>query len=514
MPLPVQVSLALALRSSAGTAFRAPTLNQVEAGIATTSRQFIARIGTFKPIRALGNPDLDPEVVSTFNAGAILDHEHWLTAGDRLYVRMDYWRYAFEKPLVPEPYVRVLDLACPREEPSCDTDSPHFDRVHFGGRRAVSDISAISVSVVNGPDVDTQGVDLSAEYSVPMGWGEWTFGVAGTRTLAWEIDGWEFGPAYDAIGRLNYDTPLARTVLDWKARAWLNVRAGDLNVRWTVHHTAASAHDLDAEPEIDAHATHDVTIAWTSPDERWTLDATVWNATDRDPPRVYRQLNYDPLQCPRWDRARMSPRDVGEFEDGTPQERLLQASEQFRERFFGADGPDRGALKVPSVPGDDVPSTTRACRRDLHGIFEVGHGQASGVPYRVRSGLGDFDEPCQLDDEVTRAGSIERGPHQVVEVGDGVPRDERRGAAVLEPVDDLGGGLGVGASIECEIDEYVGVDQDQRYFSFRAAYRASSPSDGRNRPRHRDENDGLSSRTAAHSDCSTTDDSETPRDRA
>ena len=451
MPLPVQVSLALALRSSAGTAFRAPTLNQVEAGIATTSRQFIARIGTFKPIRALGNPDLDPEVVSTFNAGAILDHEHWLTAGDRLYVRMDYWRYAFEKPLVPEPYVRVLDLACPREEPSCDTDSPHFDRVHFGGRRAVSDISAISVSVVNGPDVDTQGVDLSAEYSVPMGWGEWTFGVAGTRTLAWEID---------------------------------------------------------------AHATHDVTIAWTSPDERWTLDATVWNATDRDPPRVCRQLNYDPLQCPRWDRARMSPRDVGEFEDGTPQERLLQASEQFRERFFGADGPDRGALKVPSVPGDDVPSTTRPRRRYLHGIFEVRHGQSRGVPDRVRSGLGDFDEPCQLDDEVTRAGSIERGPHQVVEVGDGVPRDERRGAAVLEPVDDLGGGLGVGASIECEIDEYVGVDQDQRYFSFRAAYRASSPSDGRNRPRHRDENDGLSSRTAAHSDCSTTDDSETPRDRA
>ncbi len=24
-------------------------------------------------------------------------------------------------------------------------------------------------------------------------------------------------------------------------------------------------------------------------------DATVWNATDRDPPRMYRQLNYDPL---------------------------------------------------------------------------------------------------------------------------------------------------------------------------------------------------------------------------
>ena len=290
-----QVLPAVALRASAGTAFRAPTLNQVEAGIATTSRQFIGRIGTFKPIRALGNPALEPEMVSTFNAGAILDREHWLTVGDRLYARADYWRYAFEEPLVLEPYVRVLDLACPRDDSFCDAQSEYFGRVHFGGRSAVSDISAISVRVVNGPDVDTQGVDLSVEYSAPMAWGEWTLGVAGTRTLSWEIDGWEFGPAYDAIGRLNYDTPLARTVLDWKARAWVNLRARDLNVRWTVHHTAAYAHDLPTEPEIDAHTTHDVTIFWTSPDESWTVDATVWNATDRDPPRVYRQLNYDPL---------------------------------------------------------------------------------------------------------------------------------------------------------------------------------------------------------------------------
>ena len=58
-------------------------------------------IATFKPILALGNPDVEPEVAATFNVGAILDREGL------------------------------------------------FD---FGGRPAVSDISAISVSVVNGPD--------------------------------------------------------------------------------------------------------------------------------------------------------------------------------------------------------------------------------------------------------------------------------------------------------------------------------------------------------------------------
>ena len=51
-----QAAPGLAVRASAGTAFRAPTINQIEPGIATTSRQFVTRIATFKPILALGNP--------------------------------------------------------------------------------------------------------------------------------------------------------------------------------------------------------------------------------------------------------------------------------------------------------------------------------------------------------------------------------------------------------------------------------------------------------------------------
>ena len=285
----------LTVRASAGTTFRAPTINQIESGIATTSRQFIGRIATFKPIRALGNPMLEPETATTCNIGAILEQEHWLTSGDRLFVSADLWHYAFEQPLVLEPYLRVLDLACPPDQPLCAADSPYFDRIHFGGQSAVSDISAISVNVVNGPDVDTGGLDLKAEYSGLAAWGEWTAGIAGTKTLSWMIDGWEFGPAYDAIGRLNYDTPLARTVVDWKGRAWLGAASGGLHLRWTVHHTAGYRHDGDSEPVIDAHVTHDLSFGWTSADERLTLDAAVLNAADRAPPRIYRQLNYDPV---------------------------------------------------------------------------------------------------------------------------------------------------------------------------------------------------------------------------
>lgn len=283
-----QATPGLALRASAGTTFRAPTINQIEPGIATTSRQFVTRIATFKPILALGNPALEPEAASTFNVGAILDR-----GGFSLSV--DYWRYAFEKPLVLEPYVRVLDAACPRDLALCDPASAYYDRIHFGGRTAVSDISAVSVSVVNGPDVDTDGVDFKAEYFATTDWGEWSAGVAGTRTLSWEISGWRFGTAYDAIGRLNYDTSLARTVVDWKTSGWLNLRLAAVNARWTVRHVAAYLHDSDAEPGIDAQTTHDFTAVWTSPDERFAVDVSVINVADEPPPRVYRQINYDPL---------------------------------------------------------------------------------------------------------------------------------------------------------------------------------------------------------------------------
>ena len=290
-----QAAPGLTLRLSAGSTFRAPTLNQTQSGIAATSRQFVSRIGTFKPILALGNADLVPEQAATVNAGVLFDRNGLFVAADRLVVSADLWHYAFRKPLVLEPYVRVLDLACPPGEDSCATDSPYFDRLEFGGASRVSDIAAISVSVVNGPDIDTDGVDFKAEYSLPTAFGEWSAGLSGTRTLSWKIDAWQFGPAHDAAGRLNYDTSLARSVVKWKGGAYLNFSAHRFNLRWALHYTGPYRHDLDSEPRIRAHTIHDLVVAYTAPGDRLILDAALINAGDRDPPRVYRQINYDPV---------------------------------------------------------------------------------------------------------------------------------------------------------------------------------------------------------------------------
>ena len=49
------------------------------------------------------------------------------------------------------------------------------------------------------------------------------------------------------------------------------------------------------QPRIRAHYTHDLVAAFTTPGGKLTLDAALLNVADREPPRVYRQINYDPV---------------------------------------------------------------------------------------------------------------------------------------------------------------------------------------------------------------------------
>ena len=80
-----------------------------------------------------------------------------------------------------------------------------------------------------------------------------------------------------------------------QSRAWVAIRVGELDIRWTTRYAATYKHDGDGEPHIAAHTTHDITGAWAFRDGRLVLDVGVFNVGDQEPPRVYRQLNYDPL---------------------------------------------------------------------------------------------------------------------------------------------------------------------------------------------------------------------------
>ena len=281
----------LILRGSIGTAFRGPTLNQTVSGNSVHSLRYVAATGAFKSLIIKGNPDLDPESALTFNVGLLLERDDLLADNDGLSLTLDYWSYRFSDPLVVEPFPQVLELACPGG--NCAVGDPRYrERIRFGMATSLADLQAIEVNIVNGPDIETDGIDFSGRYSFPAGPGNMEFKLSGTRILSYDIDSWELGDSYDALGRLNYETPLARALTEWKILWHLNYAWRHLNLRYAAKFIN-SYDNVEDNIRIDSHLTHDLHFHWTVKEDRLNLWATLLNLTDKDPPYSGEDLNYD-----------------------------------------------------------------------------------------------------------------------------------------------------------------------------------------------------------------------------
>ena len=285
------ISDGLALRGSISTAFRGPTLNQTISGDSIHSLRYVAATGAFKSLVIKGNPGLDPETAVTFNVGLLLNQDDILTAGDGFNLTADYWSYRFSDPLVVEPFPQVLELACP--DGDCTGGDPDYlQRIRFGEASSLGDLQAIEVNIVNGPDIDTDGIDFSGSYRFPAGPGEMELKVSGTRILSFDIDSWELGAAFNALGRMNYETPLARTLTEWKILWHLNYAWRGLNLRYAAKYV--NGYDnVEDNLKVDAHLTHDLHVHWAVKEDKLNLWATLLNLTDKDPPYAGEDLNYD-----------------------------------------------------------------------------------------------------------------------------------------------------------------------------------------------------------------------------
>ena len=281
----------LVLRGSVSTAFRGPTLNQTVSGNSVHSLRYVAATGAFKSLIIKGNPGLDPESAVTFNVGLVLDQDNLLTGNDDVSFSLDYWSYRFSDPLVVEPFPRVLELACPGGD--CDAGDPDYlERIRFGKATSLANLQAIEVNIVNGPDIETDGIDFSGSYRFPAGSGEMELKVSGTRILSFDIDSWELGASFNALGRLNYETPLARTLTEWKVLWHVNYAWRDINLRYAAKFV--NGYDnIEDNIRIDALITHDLHLNWAVKEDRLNLWATLLNFTDEDPPYAGEDMNYD-----------------------------------------------------------------------------------------------------------------------------------------------------------------------------------------------------------------------------
>lgn len=302
-----------ALRGSVGTTFRGPDLNQLTNN-SITSLQAVA--GTFRAIRTFGNPALKPESALTFNLGALVK-----TGG--LTASLDFWSFDFEDSIVPEPLAGLVDFVFPNGA-TCTLANPLSGRFSFrdGNNDGVindtdcttSNIARVDRKTINGPDIKTNGVDLSAQYDFyDVFNGSVSLGVNATYVLEYQvdaslIDGNVVTQPFDAAGKLNYQTtvyPLPQL----KGNLFAEYAVGIHNFRYTMNYIddyvdqrtdiflpslATNNIAITAGKRIDETVMHDLYYLVQLP-ANTTVTAAIENFTDEDPSFARLDLSYDPF---------------------------------------------------------------------------------------------------------------------------------------------------------------------------------------------------------------------------
>ncbi|RAN37599.1 hypothetical protein HY11_08925 [Hyphomonas pacifica] len=285
----------LALRGSAQTSFRGPTLNQLSGQV--TTLQFVAPTSAFKAVDQFGNSALSPESAFSFNLGAIYDNHNGFTAS------VDYYNFDFSDPIIVEDQAEIVAAAIAALGTADTADDAILDRITFQdpANPSAGDIARIQTNIVNGPDIKTSGIDLRAEQAWEMGQAEFTVGADMTYIIEYDVDDFEIEgiviPGGDRVGQFNRSN-FSRSLPQWKANLFANYAIGDHNFRGVMRHIDSyddERGDLtgNGTSEIDSQTTFDLFYTWQS---QWDLDIglSVVNITDEDPPFAQFDLNYDP----------------------------------------------------------------------------------------------------------------------------------------------------------------------------------------------------------------------------
>ncbi len=293
-----QIADPLALRMSVQTTFRTPSVDDVNEQRNTASA-YVAQVGTYKATDTYGNPDLKPEQALTYNAGLSLQLS-------RMRASVDYWSYDFKDVIDIVPYGGIMDLyvrggaarqivqdwiTCPggKRDGSCDP----------------SDIERIRVNLVNWPGVKTSGFDWHASARLPAGEGVVSFGMDGTYTRNYDVKPLYVGPrtneaevypAESAVGKLNWYSPTAPPLPQWKMRFSAGAHQGDYSFVNYVNTVSSYANEVFASnpryATVDGWITWDMSLLRRAT-QGFDVALSVVNVLDADPPFVAWEQAYD-----------------------------------------------------------------------------------------------------------------------------------------------------------------------------------------------------------------------------
>ena len=292
-----QVTDAFAFRGSAQTSFRGPTLNQLSGSV--TSLQFVAPTSAFKAVDQFGNPNLSPESAFSFNLGGLFQNGGFSAS-------VDYYNFDFSDPIIVEEQSSIVSAGVAALGTATTDDDGILSRITFNdlnndGINTANEIARIATNVVNGPDIQTSGVDVRLENVWDVAGNEFSLGLDATYVIEYDVGDLSVEGTVlaggDRVGQFNRSN-FSRSLPQWKANLTANYAIGDHNFRGVIRHIDSYDDERgditgDGSSEIDSQTTLDLFYNWQAP---WELDLglSVVNAFDEDPPFAQFDLNYDP----------------------------------------------------------------------------------------------------------------------------------------------------------------------------------------------------------------------------
>ena len=270
----VRATDAVSIRGSYSTSFRAPSPFQTR-GAQTNFTNIVDHDGsrTFAGRRTQGDPNLQPETSSAFNAGIT-----WQDAGNWTF-NADYWRYSFKDVLRKENAQAIVNA---------DPFDPRIERTPAGT------IAIVNVAFINADRIETSGIDLSANAVLDTRSG--TIEAWAEATWLLEYDVTNAGVAVDALGKLNRAN-LGAPNQQIRTAAGASWSRNAMRFTGLLRHVGG--YEDDAGGSIDSFTTLDANVTWML-GERFgdRLDASVTlgaaNLLGEDPPFVNIAGSYDP----------------------------------------------------------------------------------------------------------------------------------------------------------------------------------------------------------------------------
>jgi iron complex outermembrane receptor protein len=315
-----QVIGPIALRATYETTFRNPPANLL-GGSTLSLPQVTAAQNQSRSVETVGNPDLQPEKGTDYSVGVLLD---W----NGIRASVDYWHYRIEDQIAAVPFNSITAAVIPGNNSAAAANcaSPFAQFIKFTvpcAQARGADIATVQTFYVNGPQLETAGIDYNIEYRLPdVFGGDLAFGVSAVQTLKYRQGAFTFNGAtiqapLDALGKANYD--LSAQVPKWRANAFaefrwsihslrlvadydgklrddrpavinapLNTNPGGGYVLNPANNVTAGGGVVKANLVFDLH--YRVELPWDT-----TFNASILNLADKDPPFARLPYGYDPF---------------------------------------------------------------------------------------------------------------------------------------------------------------------------------------------------------------------------